>query len=139
MEARTLVLPPPPIQGIGNAAGFAMQVELRDGNSDYGKLQAITGEMVRSAQGQSALQRVQSPFRATVPQFNVEVDRIKTQTLHVTTDQIFSTLASYLGSSYVNQFTKFGRTFQVYVQADAEFRLTSGDIERLKVRNSQGD
>ena len=65
LEARTLVLPPPPIQGIGNAAGFAMQVELRDGNSDYAKLQAITGAMVRSAQSQSALQRVQSPFRAT--------------------------------------------------------------------------
>ena len=75
MEARTLVLPPPPIQGIGNAAGFAMQVELRDGNSDYAKLQAITGAMVRSAQSQSALQRVQSPFRATVPQFDIEIDR----------------------------------------------------------------
>ncbi|MGA9951627.1 MAG: efflux RND transporter permease subunit, partial [Bradyrhizobium sp.] len=108
MEARTLILPPPPIQGIGNAAGFAMQVELRDGNSDYGELQAITGAIVRSAVSQSALQRVQSPFRATVPQFNVEVDRIKTQTLQVTTDQVFSTLASYLGSSYVNQFDKFG-------------------------------
>src|SRR6185369_12615608 len=59
-EARTLVLPPPPIQGIGNAAGFAMQVELRDGNSDFAKLQAITGAMVSNGQSQSALQRVQS-------------------------------------------------------------------------------
>ncbi len=139
MEARTLVLPPPPIQGIGNAAGFAMQVELRDGNTDYAKLQAITGEMVRSAQGQSALQRVQSPFRATVPQFDVEIDRIKTQTLHVTTDQIFSALSSYMGSSYVNQFNKFGRVFQVYTQADAQYRLTLRDIENMTVRNSNGD
>jgi HAE1 family hydrophobic/amphiphilic exporter-1 len=139
MEARTLVLPPPPIQGIGNAAGFAMQVELRDGNSDYGKLQAITGAMVRSAISQSALQRVQSPFRATVPQFNVEVDRIKTQTLQVTTDQVFSTLASYLGSSYVNQFDKFGHVFQVYAQADAKNRLTLRDIENMTVRNQNGD
>jgi HAE1 family hydrophobic/amphiphilic exporter-1 len=139
LEARTLVLPPPPIQGIGNAAGFAMQVELRDGNSDYGKLQAITGEMVRSAQGQSALQRVQSPFRATVPQFNVEVDRIKTQTLHVTTDQVFSTLASYLGSSFVNQFDKFGHVFQVYAQADSQYRLTLRDIANMMVRNQNGD
>ena len=74
-----------------------------------------------------------------VPQFDVEVDRIKTQTLHVTTDQVFSTLASYLGSSYVNQFTKFGRTFQVYAQADSQFRLTPRDIENLMVRNQQGD
>ena len=86
MEARTLVLPPPPIQGIGNAAGFSMQVELRDGNSDFAKLQAITGAMVSNAQSQSALQRVSSSFRSSVPQFNVEIDRIKTQTLHVTTD-----------------------------------------------------
>ena len=138
-EARILVIPPPPIQGIGNAAGFAMQVQLRDGNSDFGKLQAITGAMVANAQTQSALQRVNSSFRSMVPQFDVEVDRIKTQTLHVTTDQIFSTLSSYMGSTYVNQFNKFGRTFQVYAQADSQFRLTVRDIENLMVRNSQGD
>src|ERR1700759_4693692 len=139
MEARTLVLPPPPIQGIGNAAGFAMQVELRDGNSDYAKLQAITGAMVRSAQSQSALQRVQSPFRATVPQFDIEIDRIKTQTLHVTTDQIFSALSTYMGSSYVNQFNKFGRVFQVYTQADANARLPPRDIANMQVRNQNGE
>jgi hydrophobic/amphiphilic exporter-1 (mainly G- bacteria), HAE1 family len=138
-EARILVIPPPPIQGIGNAAGFAMQVQLRDGNADYGKLQAITGAIVANAQTQSALQRVSSPFRSMVPQFDVEVDRIKTQTLYVTTDQIFSTLSSYLGSSYINQFTKFGRTFQVYAQAEAQSRLTPRDIENLMVRNSQGN
>jgi HAE1 family hydrophobic/amphiphilic exporter-1 len=139
MEARALVLPPPPIQGIGNAAGFAMQVELRDGNSDYAKLQAITNAVVTNAQSQSALQRVQSPFRATVPQYNVEIDRIKTQTLHVTTDQVFSALSSYLGSSYVNQFNKFGRVFQVYTQADSQFRLTERDIANMMVRNQNGD
>jgi HAE1 family hydrophobic/amphiphilic exporter-1 len=138
-QARILVIPPPPIQGIGNAAGFAMQVQLRDGNSDFGKLQAMTGAMVANAQTQSALQRVSSPFRSSVPQFDVEVDRIKTQSLHVTTDQVFSTLSSYLGSSFVNQFTKFGRTFQVYTQADSQFRLNPRDIDNLMVRNQQGD
>ncbi|MCA1455590.1 multidrug efflux RND transporter permease subunit [Bradyrhizobium sp. BRP22] len=138
-EARILVIPPPPIQGIGNAAGFAMQVELRDGNADYAKLQAITGAVVANAQTQSALQRVSSSFRSMVPQYDVEVDRTKTQTLNVTTDQIFSTLSSYLGASYVNQFNKFGRTFQVYVQADSKFRLNLRDIQNLMVRNSQGE
>jgi len=138
-EARVLVLPPPAIQGIGNAAGFAMQVELRDGSSDYNKLQAVTGQMVANAQSQSALQRVQSPFRSLVPQFDVTVDRVKSQTLHVSTDQVFSALASYLGSTYVGQFNKFGRTFQIYVQADSQFRLRPADIERLTVRNQQGD
>jgi HAE1 family hydrophobic/amphiphilic exporter-1 len=139
IEARTLVLPPPPIQGIGNAAGFSMQVELRDGNSDFAKLQAITGAMVANAQSQSALQRVSSSFRSSVPQFNVEIDRVKTQTLHVTTDQVFSALSSYLGSSYVNQFNKFGRVFQVYAQADPAFRLTERDIANMMVRNQNGD
>jgi hydrophobic/amphiphilic exporter-1 (mainly G- bacteria), HAE1 family len=139
MEARAMVLPPPPIQGIGNAAGFAMQVQLRDGNNDYAKLQAITSAMVNNAESQSALQRVSSPFRATVPQFDVEIDRIKTQTLHVTTDQVFSALSSYLGSSYVNQFNKFGRVFQVYTQADSQFRLTQRDIANMMVRNQNGD
>jgi HAE1 family hydrophobic/amphiphilic exporter-1 len=138
-EARILVIPPPPIQGIGNAAGFAMQVQLRDGNADYGKLQAIAGAIVSNAQTQSALQRVNSSFRSMVPQFDVEVDRVKTQTLYVTTDQIFSTLSSYLGSTYINQFNKFGRTFQVYAQADSQFRLTPREIEKLMVRNSQGN
>src|SRR6476660_5251479 len=99
-EARILVIPPPAIQGIGNAAGFAMQIELRDGNADYSKLQAITGAIVSNASTQSALQRVNSPFRSMVPQLDVEVDRIKAQTLHVTTDQIFSTLSSYMGSTF---------------------------------------
>ena len=139
LEARTLVLPLPPIQGIGNAAGFAMQLELRDGNNDYAKLQAITNAVVSNAQSQSALQRVQSPFRANVPQLDVEVDRIKTQILHVTTDQVFSALGSYIGSSYVNQFNKFGRVFQVYVQGDAQFRLFLRDIDNMTVRNQNGD
>ena len=138
-EARILVVPPPPIQGIGNAAGFAMQVELRDGNADYGKLQAVTNTIVANGQTQSALQRVSSSFRSTVPQFDVEIDRVKTQTLHVTTDQVFQTLSSYLGASFVNQFNKFGRTFQVYTQADAQYRLTLRDIENMMVRNSTGD
>ena len=139
MEARVLVIPPPPIQGIGNAAGFAMQVELRNGSNDYAQLQAITNAMVENAASQSALQRVQSPFRAAVPQYNVEIDRIKTNTLHVTTDEVFSALSSYLGSSFVNQFNKLGRVFQVYTQADAQYRLTLRDIQNMTVRNQNGD
>ncbi|HWW49049.1 MAG TPA: efflux RND transporter permease subunit [Xanthobacteraceae bacterium] len=138
-EARIIVLPPPPIQGIGNAAGFAMQVELRDGSSDFNKLQAVTNAVVANAQTQSSLQRVSSPFRSMVPQFDVEVDRVKTQTLQVSTDEVFSTLASYLGSSFVSQFNKFGRTFQIYAQADAQFRLLPRDIANMMVRNQRGD
>ena len=139
IDARVLVLPPPPIQGIGNAGGFTMQVELRDGSTDFAKLQSITNTLVSNAESQSALQRVSTSFRAVAPQLRVEVDRVKAKTLHVSVDQVFGTLATYFGSTYVVQFNKFGRVFQVYAQADAPFRLRPRDIENLTVRNDQGE
>jgi HAE1 family hydrophobic/amphiphilic exporter-1 len=139
VDARVIALPPPPIQGIGNAGGFTMQVELRDGSTDFAKLQNVTNTIVANAQSQSALQRVSTSFRATAPQFRIDVDRVKAETVHVSVDQVFSTLATYLGSTYVSQFNKFGRVFQVYAQADAQFRLRPRDIENLWVRNQQGD
>jgi HAE1 family hydrophobic/amphiphilic exporter-1 len=138
VDARVVVLPPPPIQGIGNAGGFTMQVELRDGSTDFVKLQSITNAMVAHAQSQSALQRVQTSFRAIAPQLRITVDRVKAETLHVPVDQIFATLATYSGSTFVEQFNKFGRVFQVYAQADAKFRLRPRDLENLTVRNQQG-
>jgi HAE1 family hydrophobic/amphiphilic exporter-1 len=137
-EASTLVVPPPPIQGIGNAAGATMQIELRDSSFDLGKLQASVDGFVANAATQSSLQRVQSSFRSDVPQFTVEVDRVKTETLHVTLDQVFSALSGYVGSSYVDQFNKFGRTFQIYLQADSQFRLRPEDIANLTVRSQDG-
>jgi hydrophobic/amphiphilic exporter-1 (mainly G- bacteria), HAE1 family len=138
-EARILVLPPPPIQGIGNAAGVTMQVELRDGSFDLGKLQNLITAMEANAQTQSSIQRVMAPFRSNVPQYTIEVDRAKTETLRLTVDQVFSALGGYLGSSYVDQFNKFGRTFQIYVQADSQFRLRLEDIANLTVRNKDGN
>jgi HAE1 family hydrophobic/amphiphilic exporter-1 len=137
-EARVIVLPPPPIQGIGNAAGFAMQINLRDASFDLDKLQAVTDAVVANGQSQTGLQRVASSFRSTVPQIDIEVDRVKTETLHLTVDQVFAALSSLVGSSFVTQFNKFGRVFQVYVQADAAFRLRPSDIENFAVRNQQG-
>ena len=138
-EARIVVFPPPPIQGIGNAGGFAMQLELRDGSFDLAKLQTLTNAVVKDAQTQSGLQRVTTSFRSTVPQLKVDVDRAKAETLQVSIDDVFSTLAAYLGSSYVGQFNKFGRVFQVYVQADSQYRLRPQDVELLPVRNKQGE
>jgi HAE1 family hydrophobic/amphiphilic exporter-1 len=139
IDARVITLPPPPIQGIGNAGGFTLQVELRDGSTDLAKLQSITNTIVANAQSQSALQRVSTSFRAVAPQLRVDIDRVKAQTLHVPVDQVFATLATYFGSTYVAQFNKFGRVFQVYAQSDAQFRLRARDIEQLSVRNQQGN
>ena len=125
-----LVLIPPPIQGIGNASGFTMQVELRDGTFDYTKLQTITQTIVRDGNTQTGLQRLNSTFRAAVPQVRVVVDRVKAETLNVAVGDVFNVLAGYIGSSYVNQFNKFGRTFQVYVQADSKYPTSAKATSR---------
>ena len=139
VDARVIVLPPPPIQGIGNAGGFSMQVELRDGSADFAKLQSITNAIVQNAQSQSGLQRVSTTYRAAAPQLRVKLDRVKAETLHLSLDEVFGALATYFGSTYIEQFNKFGRVFQVYAQADAPFRLRPRDIENLQVRNQQGN
>src|SRR6185369_13360724 len=91
------------------------------------------------AEAQSSIQRVIAPFRATAPQYHIEIDRVKTQALKLTTDQVFNALGSYLGSSYVDQFNKFGRVYQIYVQADSQFRMRPEDIAQMTVRNKDGD
>ena len=138
LDARVLVVPPPPIQGIGNASGFTMQVELRDGSFDFTKLQTLTNTMVQAGLSQTGLQRLMTTFRSDAPQYRIDVDRVKAQTLHVNVDQVFSTIQTFMGSTYVVQFNKFGRTFQAYVQADAKFRLRPEDITNLSLRNSEG-
>ena len=137
-NGRAYVLVPPPIQGIGNAGGFTMMVELRDGSQDFDKLQTLTRTIVADGNGQSSLQGLNSPFRADAPAIQVNVDRTKAEVLHVSVGQVFSALSAYLGSSYVGQFIRFGRVFQVYTQADGQFRVTPRDIEQLNVRNEDG-
>ncbi len=137
-DGKALVIVPPPIQGIGNSNGFTMQVEMRDGNFDWQKLQRITGTVIADAASQTALQHVATPFRAEVPQLAVDVDRTKAETLHVAVGDVFNALGGFIGSSYVNQFNQFGRTFQVYVQADARYRLRERDLDTLYVRSATG-
>ncbi|MGA7980006.1 MAG: multidrug efflux RND transporter permease subunit [Chromatiaceae bacterium] len=133
------VLVPPPIQGIGNASGFQMQVELRDNSKDYAKLQRVAQAITADAATQSGILRVLSTFSAGVPQIMVDVDRVKARQLGVEVKDVFDTLQGYLGSVYVNQFNRFGRTFQVYVQADHQYRLEPADVGRFYVRNTRGD
>src|SRR5262249_36592852 len=92
-EADILVMPPPPIQGVGNDAGFTMQILLRDGSFDMAKLQSVTNAMVANAKSQSALQLVLASFRANVPQYQLEVDRVKTQAVGATLDPVFHALS----------------------------------------------
>ncbi|MBV8146512.1 MAG: efflux RND transporter permease subunit [Gammaproteobacteria bacterium] len=137
-SARVLVVPPPPIQGIGNSGGFQMQVELADGSFDYRKLQRVTDLLVSNAGTQTGLERVMTTFRANVPQLSADINRAKAQALNVEIGSVFDTLQSYLGSTYTSQITKFGRVFPVFVQADSAFRLTPQDLRRYYVRSTSG-
>ena len=127
------MLPPPPIQGIGNAGGFTMQIELRDGSFDFAKLQSITHTMVdERAVAERVAARCRRRSAPTRRRCASTVDRVKARDAAASRSaRCSTTLATYVGSSYVNQFNKFGRMFQVYAQADAQFRLRPRDIENL--------
>ena len=137
-DGHAFPLVPPPIQGVGNAGGFQMQVEQRDGSFDYVKLQDAAMNLVEQANTQSGLQNVVTTFRAGAPHVRVNVDRSKAETLKVSVGEVFSTLSSYLGSAYVNRFNKFGLSLQVFLQADSPYRANPPDILRLQVRNTDG-
>jgi HAE1 family hydrophobic/amphiphilic exporter-1 len=137
-DGRAFVIVPPAIQGIGNAGGFQMQVEQKDGSFDYAKLQAITDALVEQAGTQSALTNLVTSFRAGAPHIRVEVDRVKAESLKVPVGEVFTTLSDYLGSGYVNRFNKFGLSLQVFIQADSQYRTRPEDILRLQVKNLDG-
>jgi HAE1 family hydrophobic/amphiphilic exporter-1 len=134
-DGKAMVLVPPPIQGIGNAGGFDMQAELLGGSFNYRKLNELTQQMVKTADADPHLQHVLTTFRPSAPHVAVTVDRDRAETLKVSVGDVFSTLTAYLGSTYVNQFNKFGQSYQVYVQADSQFRLHPEDLLDLYVRN----
>lgn len=138
-EASVMVVVPPPIQGLGLSGGAQMQVELTDGTFDYRKLQQATDNIVKYAGEQPELQRLLTSFRAQTPQVIAPINRTKAEALGVSVGDAFSTLQTYLGSSYVNLFNKFGQVFSVYVQADGESRNTAEQLRNYRVRNSNGD
>jgi HAE1 family hydrophobic/amphiphilic exporter-1 len=134
-DGRLFVLAPPPIQGIGNAGGFQMQTLLLGGSFDYKKLSNAADQIVKKAAGDPGLQHVLTTFRPGAPQVAVTVDRDRAETLRVSVGDVFSALTSYLGSTYVNQFNKFGLSLQVYAQADSKYRLRPDDLLNLYVRS----
>ncbi|AOU05507.1 TPA: efflux RND transporter permease subunit [Legionella pneumophila] len=138
LDAKVLVVVPPPIQGLGMSGGFQMQVELQDGTFDYRKLQQATDQMINTGRQYPQLQNLMTTFRASVPQVAAPINRTKAESLGVRVADAFDTLQTYLGSSYVNLFTKFGQVFPVYVQADASSRVSSEDLRNYYVRNQSG-
>lgn len=138
LDAKVKVVVPPSIQGLGLSGGFQMQLELRDGTFDYRKIQQVTDQFVTDGTLKPEIQNMMTSFRANVPQVSAPINRSKAEALGVHIGDAFDTLQTYLGSSYVNLFTKFGQVFPVYVQADASARTTPGDVRNYYVKNQSG-
>ena len=138
-DAATLVLVPPPIQGLGLSGGFQMQVELTDGTYDFDRLQRAANAITDRAKTNPVIRMALTPFRAQVPQIAVTVDPSRTEILKVPVGDVYATLQTYLGSSFVSLFTKFGHNFMVFAQADAKQRLTANDLKDYYVRSQTGD
>jgi multidrug efflux pump len=137
-DAYIAVFPPPAIQGLGTVGGFKMQIEDR-GGVGFETLYAETQRIVAEANQTPGLAEIFSGFQISAPQIRVDIDRDKAQAQGVSLDRIFETMQVYLGSLYVNDFNRFGRTYQVNAQADMAFRAEPEDLLRLKVRSDDGE
>jgi HAE1 family hydrophobic/amphiphilic exporter-1 len=137
-EAFVAVLVPPPIRGLGQAGGFQIMIEDR-ASLGLAELQKAVVELIQTAQTHSGIQRLATTFSARSPQIYLDIDRTKAEALEVPINAVFDTLQSYLGSSFVNLFNKFNQVFQVYLQAEAHYRLNTDHIKDLYVRNRRGE
>ncbi len=137
-DAFIAVFPPPPVQGLGTIGGFKMMIEDRAALG-YDALFDATKAFMGKARATPELAGIFSNYQVNVPQLDVQLDRTKAKQLGVPVTDVFETLQTYLGSAYVNDFNKFGRTYQVKVQADAQFRQHAEDILQLKARSASGE
>ncbi|MFG6202903.1 efflux RND transporter permease subunit [Pseudomonas retamae] len=137
-EAYMAIFPPPPVQGLGTIGGFRLQIEDR-GNLGYDELYKETMNIINKSHNVPELAGLFTSYTVNVPQVDAAIDREKAKTHGVAVSDIFDTLQIYLGSLYANDFNRFGRTYQVNVQAEQQFRLESDQIGQLKVRNNKGE
>jgi len=137
-DAYIAIFPPPPVQGLGTIGGFRLQVEDR-GNLGYDELYKEVQNIITKSQNVPELAGLFTSYQVNVPQVDAAIDREKAKTHGVAISDIFDTLQIYLGSLYANDFNRFGRTYQVNVQAEQQFRLAPEQIGQLKVRNNKGD
>ena len=139
-EAYLAIFPPPPVQGLGTIGGFRLQVQDR-GNLGYDELYVQTQNVIAKARQLPELDpmSVFTSYQVNVPQIDAAIDREKAKTHGVAISDIFDTMQIYLGSLYANDFNRFGRTYQVNVQAEQQFRLEPEQIGQLKVRNNRGE
>ncbi|WP_458756808.1 efflux RND transporter permease subunit [Afipia sp. TerB] len=137
-DAFIAMLPPPPVNGLGTTGGFKLEIEDRAGLG-YEALDAAKKAFMAKAAQTPEITGLFSSYQINVPQLYADIDRTKARQLNVPITSVFETMQAYLGSIYVNDFNKFGRTYSVRVQADAKFRARPDDIGQLKVRSNTGE
>jgi multidrug efflux pump subunit AcrB len=137
-EAYVFTIPPPPVQGIGNAGGFKMMLEDRAGLRSQALVDAAKA-LVAAANQDPSFAGVFTLLNTGSPSIYADIDRMKAEKVGLTPTDVFNTLQVYLGSQYVNDFNLLGRTYEVIVQADGRFRQDGQDLMRLKARNSAGE
>jgi hydrophobe/amphiphile efflux-1 (HAE1) family protein len=136
-EAQAQVFVPPPVRGLGSAAGFSMRLQDTLGIPPN-ELAAIAQDLIQATQRHPKMQAAFTTFAAATPQVFIDVDRDKAQMLKVPVDRIFEALRVYMGSAYVNDFNMFGRTYRVTAQAGGDFRMTPENVNKIRVRNTDG-
>ena len=137
-DAFVAVFPPPPVQGLGTIGGFKLQVEDR-ADLGYAALNATMNQVLAKAAKAPELAGIFTSFQINTPQLFADVDRTKAEQLGVNIQDIFDTIQIYLGSYYINDFNRFGRTYEVIAEADKDYRSVPSDILKLKIRNAAGN
>jgi multidrug efflux pump len=132
------IFPPPPVNGLGTIGGFRVQLEDR-GDLGFDELYKQTQGIIGASQKTPELAHLFSSFQVNVPQFDADIDREKAKSEGIDLGDVFQTMQAYLGSLYVNDFNRFGRTYQVNVSAEPSFRHEPSDVVGLKTRNAAGD
>jgi HAE1 family hydrophobic/amphiphilic exporter-1 len=137
-NAKVVVMQPAPIPGIGQSAGFSFQIEQRNTNDDVHAFEKVVRKFVAEANKNPAISRAVSYYSAHTPSFSLTVDREKCKKMGVNISDAFTTIQSYMGSSFVNDFTLYNRTYHVVVQADTVYRKLVSDMNKYFIRNQSG-
>jgi len=137
-DAKVVVMQPAPIPGIGQSAGFSFQIQQRNTTDDVHAFEKVVRKFVVEANKNPAISRAVSYYSAHTPSFNLTLDREKCKKMGISISDVFTTIQSYMGSAYVNDFTLFNRTYHVVVQADTIYRRLVTDLDKYYVRNQAG-
>jgi len=137
-QANVMAFPPPAIPGVGSTGGFDFRLEALSGQAPEDVASVVRG-FIAAANADPRIGQAYTTFSTSVPQLYLDLDRVKAESLKVPVSELFSVLQAQLGSQFINNFNLYGRTYQVNIQADAEYRSTPQDVLNLYVRNTEGN